>query len=63
MTTVPVYKLSLANLRAQAMQLAGNRGPEDGSTYSRVIKAIASRTKQPARKIRRQARTGFWATC
>jgi hypothetical protein len=49
-------------LKRQVTQLAGNRGPEDGDLYTKMVKVLARRLKSNAKKVRRQARTGFFDT-
>jgi hypothetical protein len=49
-------------LKTMAMKFATSATVAHREYYTKIVKALASRLKANPKKVRRQARTQFWAT-
>ncbi len=59
MTTLNTLKID--TLKNYAMTAAAGKKLPNGTTYTQVVKALSRRLRSNPKKVRRQARTQFWA--
>jgi hypothetical protein len=60
MTTKNPNTVKTEVLQRKVTQLAGSRGKEQDSLYTKMVKVLARRLNSNPKKVRRQARTGFF---
>lgn len=59
--TQPLSKIATPILKGYAMEAAKGKAPPDVD-YTKVVRILASRLRSNPKKVRRQARTQFWAS-